>query len=70
MDFIAQIVSSIGEVGIIEPPVVARDPPDIKKLLLLDGHLHLEALKDMGETSVDCLVSPSSGFQVLKYQLL
>jgi hypothetical protein len=53
----AQIVSSVGEVGIIEPPVVARDPADTKKFLLLDGHLRLEVLKDMGETSVVCLVS-------------
>ena len=53
----AQIVSSIGEVGIIEPPVVARDPADAGKYMLLDGHLRLEVLKDMGETSVVCLVS-------------
>ncbi len=53
----AQIVSSIGEVGIIEPPVVARDPADAGKYMLLDGHLRLEVLKGMGETSVVCLVS-------------
>lgn len=53
----AQIVSSIGEVGIIEPPVVARDPTDPGKFLLLDGHLRLEVLKDLGEANVVCLVS-------------
>ena len=53
----AQIVSSVGDVGIIEPPVVARDPTDAGKFLLLDGHLRLEVLKDMGETNVVCLVS-------------
>ena len=53
----AQIVSSIAEVGIIEPPVVARDPKDSGKFLLLDGHLRLEVLKERGETSVLCLVS-------------
>ena len=53
----AQIVSSIAEVGIIEPPVVARDQKDAGKFLLLDGHLRLEALKERGETSVVCLVS-------------
>lgn len=53
----AQIVSSVGEVGIVEPPVVARDPTDSGKFLLLDGHLRLEVLKDMGETSVVCLIS-------------
>jgi len=53
----AQIVSSVGEVGIIEPPVVARDASDPEKFMLLDGHLRLEVLKDMGETSVVCLIS-------------
>jgi len=53
----AQIVSSVAEVGIIEPPVVARDSKDPGKFLLLDGHLRLEVLKDMGEASVVCLVS-------------
>jgi ParB-like chromosome segregation protein Spo0J len=52
-----QIVSSVREVGIVEPPVVARDRADSKKFLLLDGHLRLEVLKDMGETEVVCLIS-------------
>lgn len=52
-----RIVSSIGDVGIIEPPVVARDASDRGKFLLLDGHLRIEALKDRGETRVSCLVS-------------
>jgi hypothetical protein len=53
----AQIVASIREVGIIEPPVVARDRAVSGKYLLLDGHLRLEALKDMGETEAICLIS-------------
>jgi ParB-like chromosome segregation protein Spo0J len=53
----AQIVASIGQVGIVEPPVVARDPDAPGKYLLLDGHLRIEALKDMGETHVACLIS-------------
>ena len=53
----AQIVASIGEVGIVEPPVVARDRNDHGKYLLLDGHLRIEALKDQGETEVACLIS-------------
>jgi hypothetical protein len=53
----AQIVSSIREVGVIEPPVVARDGTTRGKYLLLDGHLRVEALKDMGETEVVCLIS-------------
>lgn len=53
----AQIVASIGQVGIVEPPVVARDPDEPWKYLLLDGHLRIEALKDRGETHVACLIS-------------
>lgn len=53
----AQIVASIAEVGIVEPPVVARDPRDPTKYLLLDGHLRVEALKERGETEVRCLIS-------------
>jgi ParB-like chromosome segregation protein Spo0J len=53
----AQIVASIGQVGIVEPPVVSRDRHDRGKYLLLDGHLRIEALKDQGETEVVCLIS-------------
>lgn len=53
----AQIASSIPEVGIVEPPVVARDRTDAGKYLLLDGHLRIDVLKGMGETDVVCLVS-------------
>ena len=53
----AQIVASIGQVGIVEPPVVSRDRTDSGKYLLLDGHLRIEALKDQGETEVICLIS-------------
>ncbi len=52
-----QIAASIREVGIVEPPVVARDPSDSEKYLLLDGHLRIDVLKDMGQTDVICLVS-------------
>jgi ParB-like chromosome segregation protein Spo0J len=53
----AQIAASIREVGIVEPPVVARDHSESGKYLLLDGHLRIDVLKDMGETEVTCLVS-------------
>jgi hypothetical protein len=53
----AQIVASIGEIGIVEPPVVTPDRKDDGKYLLLDGHLRIEALKDRGEAEVVCLVS-------------
>jgi ParB-like chromosome segregation protein Spo0J len=53
----AQIAASIREVGIVEPPVVARDQNELDKYLLLDGHLRIDVLKEMGETNVTCLVS-------------
>lgn len=52
-----QILASIREVGIIEPPVVSRDKQSRGKYMLLDGHLRVEALKELGETEVTCLVS-------------
>jgi ParB-like chromosome segregation protein Spo0J len=53
----SQIAASIREVGIVEPPVVARDQNEPGKYLLLDGHLRIDVLKDMGETDVTCLIS-------------
>jgi ParB-like chromosome segregation protein Spo0J len=53
----AQIVASIGEIGIVEPPVVTPDRKDEGKYLLLDGHLRVEALKERGETEVVCIIS-------------
>lgn len=51
------IASSIREIGIIEPPVVY--PQNRKKgiYLLLDGHLRIEVLKEMGIEEVFCLIS-------------
>jgi ParB-like chromosome segregation protein Spo0J len=53
----ARIVASINEVGLVEPPVVARDRGEPGKYLLLDGHLRIEVLKDIGQTEVTCLIS-------------
>ena len=53
----AQIIASIREVGIIEPPVVARDRSEPGKYLLLDGHLRLEVLKDLGAEDAVCLIA-------------
>lgn len=50
----AVILSSIREVGIIEPPVVTYDNG---KYLLLDGHLRVQALKKLKIDRVDCLLS-------------
>ena len=52
-----QIAASIREVGLIEPPVVARAAGQEGAFILLDGHVRLHVLKEMGETSVICLVA-------------
>lgn len=52
-----QILASIKEIGIIEPPVVAPRKKGQDKHHLLDGHLRIEALKEIGEKEVVCLVS-------------
>ncbi len=53
----AQITASIREVGIIEPPVVVRDRDKKGKFLLLDGHIRVEVLKELGAEGVACLVA-------------
>lgn len=51
------ILASIREVGLVEPLMVypQKNPPNT--YLLLDGHLRLIALKELGETEVDCLIA-------------
>lgn len=51
-----QVLSSVREVGLIEPPVVAPFKNG-KGHLLLDGHLRITALKELGIDHVFCLVS-------------
>ena len=52
-----QIAASVREIGIVQPPIVARRPELKGKYLLLDGHLRIDVLKDMGVAEVTCLVS-------------
>src|SRR3954449_2722299 len=52
-----QIAASIREIGLVEPPVVIQDIRDPNSYLLLDGHLRIEVLRDLGESEVECLVS-------------
>lgn len=49
------ITSSVAEVGVIEPVVVCRQRRGM--YLLLDGHMRLEVLKELGVGEVMCLVS-------------
>src|ERR1700741_1363236 len=52
-----QIAASIREIGLVEPPIVIQDTRDANCYLLLDGHLRIEVLRDLGHTEVECLVS-------------
>lgn len=52
-----QIAASVREIGIAQPPVVARHGTLAGKYLLLDGHFRVEVLKELGIDRVTCLVS-------------
>lgn len=53
----AQILGSIRAIGLVETPVVTTDPKRRDRYFLLDGHLRIEVLKDLGIETVECLVS-------------
>jgi ParB-like chromosome segregation protein Spo0J len=50
-----QIVASIKELGIIEPPVVHRQGKSA--FTVLDGNARLSALRQLGIDTVECLVA-------------
>ena len=52
-----QITASIKEVGLVEPPVVTRSTGGEDTYMLLDGHIRIEVLKDLGIERVECLIS-------------
>ncbi|MGD9294823.1 MAG: plasmid partitioning protein RepB C-terminal domain-containing protein [Roseobacter sp.] len=52
-----QVVASIKEVGLVEPLIVVRDQSDPEKYMLLDGHVRLAILTDLGEQDAPCQVS-------------
>jgi ParB-like nuclease domain len=52
-----QIVSSIKAIGLVEAPAVVPDPQDAGQYFLLDGQLRIEALKQLGIETVDCLIA-------------
>ncbi len=52
-----QIVASIREIGIIEPLVVYPQSGADQPFMLLDGHIRLEILSELGIQTVEVLVS-------------
>jgi len=53
----SQVLSSIKAIGLIEAPVVIADKKSTGTWFLLDGHLRLEALRELGVTEVQCLLA-------------
>lgn len=52
-----KIMTSIKEVGVIESPMVTHDKDNPELYILLDGHLRIDVLKQLGESEVTCLIS-------------
>ncbi|MBI3441769.1 MAG: ParB/RepB/Spo0J family partition protein [Proteobacteria bacterium] len=52
-----KILASIREAGIVELPIVYPDKGSKDKYILLEGHLRIAALKELGKSRVTCLVS-------------
>ena len=58
-----RIEKSIGEIGIIEPIVVAPPQANANQYLLLDGHMRYTIMRDRGEATIRCLIaSDDEGF--------
>lgn len=53
----AQILASVRAIGLVEAPVVAPDPKHQDRYFLLDGHLRVEVLKELGIAEAECLVA-------------
>jgi hypothetical protein len=51
------VVSSIREVGVIEPLIVHPQKGSRGTYLLLDGHMRLKALQELGRTEAFCLIA-------------
>ena len=51
------ILVSVKEVGLIEPLMIFPQPNVAGKYLILDGHLRWHVLKELGQTTADCILS-------------
>ncbi len=52
-----QIMANIEEVGLIEPLSVTASPQNTDQHIVLDGHIRLIILHEMGYTEVPCLIA-------------
>lgn len=53
----SEIVSTIREIGLVEPLMVYPDKGKSGNFLLTDGHLRLAACKELGHKKVECIIS-------------
>lgn len=53
-----QILASIEEVGLVEALVVTASPESPGQYFLVDGHLRMVAIRDLGWSEAECLVTP------------
>jgi RepB plasmid partitioning protein/ParB-like nuclease domain len=52
-----QILASVREIGIVEPLMVFPQNVEPDAYFLVDGHIRLEVLKQIGETHARCLIA-------------
>jgi len=52
-----RILTSIKEVGLVEPLVIHPQRDKSGTYMLLDGHLRHSALKELGMTEADCIIA-------------
>lgn len=52
-----QIKASIKEIGLIEPLSIGPSAPKTNQHVLLDGHIRLVALQELGHDEVPCLIA-------------
>ncbi len=52
-----QVLSSIKVIGLVEALVVMADTANAGAYFLLDGHLRIEALKELGISEAECLLA-------------
>jgi hypothetical protein len=52
-----QVLASVREIGIIEPLIVFPQNGSLDKFMLLDGHIRMEVLKQLGAEDARCLIA-------------
>jgi hypothetical protein len=64
-----QVIPSIHEIGLIEPLSVIQHDPAKSEFILLDGHLRVLALKDLGVHEAPCLLAKDDETYTYNYRI-